>query len=151
MCFSTWVGIWGGQKTAVDSLELELQVVVSCLVWVLEIASTFFFFFKTKSPCSFGCPGTHRAAWPWTHRYLPASASVVLGPKANPTYHLACELQPPTFFFSLRQDLVTYPGLALNSLRTSSKSWIWDLLNSASQVAKITGLSHQARLPAGNS
>lgn len=28
-------GAWGDQKTVLDSLELELQVTVSCPTWVL--------------------------------------------------------------------------------------------------------------------
>ena len=34
---SVSVGAHGSQKKVSDPLELELQVVVSCLIWVLEI------------------------------------------------------------------------------------------------------------------
>lgn len=42
-------GACRGQKRALDPLELELQVTVGCLMWVLGTELCFFFFARAAS------------------------------------------------------------------------------------------------------
>lgn len=58
ICFCVCMGSCGGQQTSLDSLELELQVVVSCHMWALgtelgssgSAASTINFWATSSSP-----------------------------------------------------------------------------------------------------